>query len=38
MSDSTMVPNEPDPFPIFFWFIVVPCFIAESVIILGWVR
>ena len=38
MSDNPLVPDEPDPFPIAFWFIVVPSFLAAFVILLGWVR
>ena len=38
MSDNPLVPDEPDPFPIAFWFILVPCFVAAFVIIMGWVR
>jgi len=37
MTSDDILPKA-DPFPIFFWFIVVPFFVAAFVIILGWVR
>ena len=38
MSTADDLLPKADPFPIAFWFIVVPSFLAAFVILLGWVR
>ena len=38
MTDNPILPDQPDPFTIAFWFIIVPLFVTAFVILAGWAR